>query len=123
MAPMAAAAPPKRRRGRPPKRPVGGETLGAGVSVRIDPIDGVWLAVAWMPDGSGVLAIGESTREPSDLWILPVPGPDATPARRPRRLTRSRPAAHSGNPSPFSGHCDQSTPPKTRKRPGAGCLK
>ena len=93
VAPMAAAAPPKRRRGRPPKRPVGGETPGAGVSVRIDPIDGVWLAVAWMPDGSGVLAIGESTREPSDLWILPVPGPDATPARRPRRLTRSRPAA------------------------------
>jgi len=93
VSPMAAAAPPKRRRGRPPKHPVGGETTGVGASVRIDPIDGVWLAVAWIPDGSGILAIGESTREPSDLWILPVPGPDGTPARRPRRLTRSRPAA------------------------------
>ncbi len=29
---------------------------------------------------------------PEDLWILPVPGPDGTPAFRPRRLTRSLPA-------------------------------
>jgi dipeptidyl aminopeptidase/acylaminoacyl peptidase len=90
---LAVGVPPKRPRGRPPKRPVGGEEAGAGVSARIDPIDGVWLAVAWMPDGSGILAIGESTREPSDLWILPVPGTDGTPSRRPRRLTHSRPAA------------------------------
>ena len=37
--------------------------------------------------------MGESCREPEDLWILPVPAPDGTLARRARRLTRSRPAA------------------------------
>jgi dipeptidyl aminopeptidase/acylaminoacyl peptidase len=37
--------------------------------------------------------VGESCREPEDLWILPVPGVDGSLARRPRRLTQSRPAA------------------------------
>ena len=93
VAPMAAAAPVKRGPGRPPKHPVVALAPGAGAAVRIDPFDGVWLAVDWLPDGSGILAIGESTREPEDLWILPAPGPDGTLARRPRRLTQSRPAA------------------------------
>lgn len=92
VAPMAGAAPAKRRPGRPPKHPVA-VVPGAGAAVRIDPFDGVWLAVAWLPDGSGILAVGESSREPEDLWILPVPGPERVPARRPRRLTQSRPAA------------------------------
>ena len=93
VAPMASAAPAKRKPGRPPKHPVGDLAPGVGASVRIDPFDGVWLAVAWMPDGSGILAVGESSREPEDLWILPVPAPDGTLVRRPRRLTQSRPAA------------------------------
>jgi len=98
VAPIARPAPAKRRPGRPPKRPVAdlalaGLSLGLGVPVRIDPFDGVWLAVDWMPDGSGILAVGESSREPEDLWILPVPTPDGTLARGPRRLTQSRPAA------------------------------
>lgn len=92
VAPMAGAFPAKRRPGRPPKHPVADLAPGAGSPVRIDPFDGVWLAIAWLPDGSGILAVGESSREPEDLWILPVPAPDGTPARRPRRLTQSRPA-------------------------------
>jgi dipeptidyl aminopeptidase/acylaminoacyl peptidase len=93
VAPIAAATPVKRGPGRPPRHPVAALVPGAGASVRIDPFDGVWLAVDWLPDGSGILAVGESTREPEDLWILPAPGPDGTLARRPRRLTQSRPAA------------------------------
>ncbi len=92
VAPMAGAAPAKRGRGRPPKLAVPNLAPGVGAPVRIDPFDGVWLAVAWLPDGSGILAVGESSREPQDLWILPVPSPDGTPVRRPRRLTQSRPA-------------------------------
>ncbi len=51
----------------------------------------VWLAVAWLPDGSGILAVGKSERDPEDFWILPVPGPDGAVGRA-RRLTRSLPA-------------------------------
>ncbi len=93
VAPMAAATPVKRRPGRPPKHPAVEPPPGAGAPVRIDPFDGVWLAVDWLPDGSGILAVGESCREPEDLWILPVPGVDGSLGRRPRRLTQSRPAA------------------------------
>lgn len=93
VAPMAAATPVKRRLGRPPKHPVDDLPPGVGVPVRIDPFAGVWLAVDWLPDSSGILAVGESCREPEDLWILPVPGVDGSLARRPRRLTQSRPAA------------------------------
>ena len=97
VAPMTAATPVKRGPGRPPKHAVVALAPGAAAAVRIDPFDGVWLAVDWLPDGSGILAVGESTREPEDLWILPAPGPDGTLAdrprrRRPRRLTQSRPA-------------------------------
>ncbi|HEY4946137.1 MAG TPA: prolyl oligopeptidase family serine peptidase [Candidatus Limnocylindrales bacterium] len=93
VAPMTGAAPAKRRPGRPRKHPVADLGPGTGGSLRIDPFDGVWLAVAWMPDGDSILAVGESSREPEDLWILPVPPPDGTATRRPRRLTQSRPAA------------------------------
>jgi dipeptidyl aminopeptidase/acylaminoacyl peptidase len=96
VAPLAVAAPVKRGPGRPPKhRP---PAVVAGAGARINPTDGVWLAIDWLPDGSGILAIGESERDPEDLWVLPVPPPDAgaaspTPVARPRRLTRSLPAA------------------------------
>jgi dipeptidyl aminopeptidase/acylaminoacyl peptidase len=89
VAPLAGAAPVKRRRGRPPRnRPA---ENAAGGSTRISPADGVWLAVGWLPDGRGVLAVGETEREPEDFWILPAPAADGTLAR-PRRLTRSLPA-------------------------------
>lgn len=94
VAPLAPATPAKRRPGRPPKNP--SPVAAAAAGTRINPSDGVWLAVAWLPDGSGILALGESERDPEDLWILPVaePGaqPDAPLAGRPRRLTRSLPA-------------------------------
>jgi len=90
VAPLVGAAPPRRGPGRPPRRRRSQDAAGSGT--RISPTDGVWLAVAWLPDGSGVLAVGETERDPEDFWILPVPGPDGR-AARPRRLTRSLPAA------------------------------
>ncbi len=79
VAPLAGAVPGKRRPGRPPRnRP---PDVAAGAA-RISPVDGVWLAVDWLPDGSGVLAVGENERDPEDFWILPVPGPDGTAAGR-----------------------------------------
>ncbi len=92
VAPMVAAVPARRRPGRPPKRRIAEAPAGAGAAVRIDPFDGVWQAVAWLPGGGGILAIGESTREPEDLWILPVPALDGSVVGRARRLTQSRPA-------------------------------
>ncbi len=90
VAPLAGASPAKRRPGRPPKnRPL---EVAAGAASRISPTDGVWLAVGWLPDGSGILAVGENERDPEDFWILPVPAPGGSPAGRPRRLTRSLPA-------------------------------
>jgi dipeptidyl aminopeptidase/acylaminoacyl peptidase len=67
----------------------GGTESGAA----INPWSGVWRAVDWLPDASAVLAIGESEREPQDLWLLPVPGAKGGPGgpARPRRLTSSRP--------------------------------
>ncbi len=90
VAPLAAAPPVRRGRGRPPKRRPGEAMPGPGV--RINPADGVWLSADWLPDGSAILAVGRSERDPEDLWILPVPAPDGRLAR-PRRLTRSLPAA------------------------------
>ncbi len=82
-------APPKRGRGRPPKAP---RTVTAATSAdRIQPWDGVWRAIGWLPDGAWIAAIGESETRPQDLWLLPVPGvaPDGA---RVRQITDSRPA-------------------------------
>jgi len=43
-----------------------------GGSVAVNPFDGVWMIVGWMPDASAVLAIGRSERSPDELWLLPV---------------------------------------------------
>ncbi|MGD0861880.1 MAG: S9 family peptidase [Candidatus Limnocylindrales bacterium] len=63
----------------------------------VNPFEGAWMAVGWMPDSSAVLAIGRSDRAPDDLWLLPVPQAAAHGAR-PRQLTHSLPtvvdAAH-----------------------------
>ena len=67
----------KRRPGPPAEAP-GGRRLRRARGP-VNPSDGVWLAVGWLPDGSGILAVGASEREPEDLWILPVPAPDAAP--------------------------------------------
>ena len=93
VAPLAAAAPARRGPGRPPKRRP--DEAAPGPGVRIDPFDGVWRAVGWLPDGSAILAIGETERDPEDFWILPVPAADG-PRARPRRLTaRCRPSCPS----------------------------
>ena len=80
---------PRRGRGRPPKAPrtVTAPTTGR----RINPWDGVWRSVGWLPDGAWVAAVGESETRPQDLWLLPVPGiaPDDA---RPRQVTSSLPA-------------------------------
>ena len=85
------ATPPKRGRGRPPKKPRTVVAAGAGTAQRISPWDGVWRAVGWLPDGVWVAAIGESETRPQDLWLLPVPGL-APEGSRPRQVTDSRPA-------------------------------
>lgn len=90
VAPLTAPAPVRRGPGRPPKRRP--DAVASGPGVRISPFDGIWRAVDWLPDGSAILAIGTSERDPEDFWILPVPAADGTRAR-PRRLTRSLPAA------------------------------
>ena len=63
----------------------------------LNPFEGIWQAVAWLPDSSAVLAIGSSDHAPDDLWLLPIPESLADGAR-PRQLTRSLPtvvdAAH-----------------------------
>jgi dipeptidyl aminopeptidase/acylaminoacyl peptidase len=59
-------------------------------SAVVSPFDGVWMAVAWLPDSSAVLALGSSERLPDDLWLLPMP--EAAPEGvRPRQLTHSLP--------------------------------
>ncbi len=90
VAPLVAATPARRGPGRPRKNPP--PEIAAGTGVRVNPWPGVWLAVDWLPDGSGILAVGESERDPEDFWILPVPDQDGAQGR-PRRLTRSLPAA------------------------------
>ena len=56
----------------------------------VNPFDGVWLAVGWMPDATAILAVGRSDRAPADLWLLPVPEAAAQGAK-PRQLTHSLP--------------------------------
>ena len=84
--PIAGGAPIKRGRGRPPRHPR--PVLPAGSAMQ--PWDGVWRAVAWLPDGASILAVGESPTRPQDLWLLPVPGGGPAPAR-PRALTATLP--------------------------------
>ena len=89
---LAGAGPMRRPRGRPPKTPR--PAVVSGGSVVISPWPGVWRALAWLPDGSAVLAMGEGDRAPRDVWLLPVPSDLAAPggADRPRRLTTALPA-------------------------------
>jgi dipeptidyl aminopeptidase/acylaminoacyl peptidase len=89
VAPLAMAAPAKRRPGRPPKRPQAVVAAGAGVVV--NPWPGIWRLVDWLADGSAVLAVGEREGDPADLWLLPVPDAPGAPPRA-RRITRSLPA-------------------------------
>ena len=88
VAPLSGAA-VKRGRGRPRKNPK--PVVGAVEGRRIDPWDGVWRAIGWLPDGTWVAAIGESDARPQDLWLLPVPGA-APDGARPRQVTNSMPA-------------------------------
>ncbi len=86
---LAARVAPKRGRGRPPRTP---RTVSAAVAGhRINPWDGVWRSVGWLPDGAWVAAIGENETHPQDLWLLPVPGVAPDDAR-PRQVTDSMPA-------------------------------
>jgi dipeptidyl aminopeptidase/acylaminoacyl peptidase len=62
----------------------------AGGSVAVNPFDGVWMIVGWMPDASAVLAIGRSERSPDELWLLPV-AQAAADGAKPRQLTHSLP--------------------------------
>jgi dipeptidyl aminopeptidase/acylaminoacyl peptidase len=83
------SATPKRGRGRPPKTPR--TVTAAAPGRRLNPWDGVWRSVGWLPDGAWVAAVGESETRPQDLWLLPVPGVAPDDAR-PRQVTASLPA-------------------------------
>ena len=83
-------AAPKRSRGRPPRTPRTVKLAAAGQ--RINPWDGVWRSVGWLPDSAWLAAIGENEAHPQDLWLLPVPGV-APAGSRPRQLTDSLPVA------------------------------
>lgn len=86
---LSAGSVPKRGRGRPPKTP---RTVSAATGGRqINPWDGVWRSVGWLPDGAWVVAIGENETHPQDVWVLPVPGVAPDDAR-PRQVTDSMPA-------------------------------
>ncbi len=88
VAPTSGSGPPKRPRGRPPKKPR--PTVVAGATTVIDPWPGRWLAIDWTSDGAWVAALGDSEQRPQDLWLLPVPGV-APEGSRPRRMTDSLP--------------------------------
>ena len=86
---LAAGSVPKRGRGRPPKVP---RTVSAATGgQRVNPWDGVWRSVGWLPDGAWIAAVGENETHPQDLWLLPVPGVAPDDAR-PRQVTDSLPA-------------------------------
>jgi dipeptidyl aminopeptidase/acylaminoacyl peptidase len=80
----------KHGRGRPPRTPRTVSLPAAGQ--RINPWDGVWRSIGWLPDGGWVAAIGEDEARPQDLWLLPVPGV-ARAGARPRQVTESLPVA------------------------------
>jgi len=83
-------AAPRHGRGRPPRTPRTVKVAAAGQ--RINPWDGVWRSVGWLPGGAWIAAIGESDARPQDLWLLPVPGV-APAGSRPRQVTDSLPVA------------------------------
>jgi dipeptidyl aminopeptidase/acylaminoacyl peptidase len=68
-------------------QPGGDSTVKSGP---VNPFEGVWMAVGWLPDSSAILAIGKSDRAPEDLWLLPMPEA-AAEGVRPRQLTHSLP--------------------------------
>jgi len=82
---------PPTGRGRASAGGASGAAEGEGVASVINPFDGMWLAVGWLPDSSAVLAVGRSDRAPDDLWLLPLSRGTANGAR-PRQLTNSLPA-------------------------------
>ena len=82
------AAQVKRGRGRPPKTPR--TVTAAAAHRRLNPWDGVWRSVGWLPDGAWVVASGQRSTSPEDLWLLPVPGVAPDDAR-PRQITDSLP--------------------------------
>jgi dipeptidyl aminopeptidase/acylaminoacyl peptidase len=57
----------------------------------LNPFEGMWQAIGWLPDSSAVLAVSRSERTPDDLWLLPTPDA-ALGSARPRQLTHSLPA-------------------------------
>jgi dipeptidyl aminopeptidase/acylaminoacyl peptidase len=63
----------------------------AATGRRINPWDGVWRSVGWLPDGAWLAATGENESHPQDLWLLPVPGVAPSDAK-PRQVTDSLPA-------------------------------
>ena len=85
VAAQSAGAAGRRRRRGPCRRGVGRR--------RINPWDGVWRSVGWLPDGAWVAAIGENETHPQDLWLLPVPGvaPDDAAAAPGHRLAAGGP--------------------------------
>ena len=68
----------------------GADSGAATRSAAVNPFEGVWMGIGWMPDSSAILAIGRSDRAPEDLWLLPVPQAAAQGAK-PRQLTHSLP--------------------------------
>jgi dipeptidyl aminopeptidase/acylaminoacyl peptidase len=67
-----------------------GDALDGERTAAVNPFDGVWMAAAWLPDSSALIAIGKSERMPEDLWLLPMPEA-AGEGVRPRQLTHSLP--------------------------------
>ncbi len=80
-------APPRRRRSSParpgPAAEAASPSSRSRAGVRINPVDGVWRAVDWLPDGSGILAIGNVRARPGGL--LDPPGSCARTAPLPER--------------------------------------
>lgn len=72
-------------------------SAAAPLSAVVNPFEGVWISVGWLPDSSALLAVGSGERQPEDLWLLPTPEA-AAEGVKPRQLTHSLPtvvdAAH-----------------------------
>ncbi len=58
----------------------GSDPIGRGMQA----FSGTWSSISWLPDGSGLVATGESESEASDIWLLPLHGAA-------RRVTDSAP--------------------------------